>query len=62
GDAPDLSEVREFLGVTLARHKLPDELCLLDRIPRSPLGKVDRPALRSLVVEGDAPRQRLRPR
>ena len=62
GDAPDLSEVREFLGATLARHKLPDELCLLDRIPRSPLGKVDRPALRSLVVDADAPRQRLRPR
>ncbi len=62
GGAPDLSEVREFLSATLARHKLPDELCLLDRIPRSPLGKVDRPALRSLVVEGDAPRQRLRPR
>ena len=62
GDAPDLSEVREFLGATLARHKLPDELCLLDHIPRSALGKVDRPALRSLVVDADAPRQRLRPR
>jgi acyl-CoA synthetase (AMP-forming)/AMP-acid ligase II len=62
GDAPDLAAVREFLGATLARHKLPDELCVLDRIPRSPLGKVDRPVLRSLVVDGDAARQRLRPR
>jgi acyl-CoA synthetase (AMP-forming)/AMP-acid ligase II len=62
GGIPDLSDVRDFLGATLARHKLPDELCVLDRIPRSPLGKVDRPVLRSLVVDGDAPRQRLRPR
>ncbi len=57
---PDLGELRSFLGETLARHKLPDELCLLEAIPRSTLGKVDRPALRALVVDSGAPRQRVR--
>ncbi|MDP8975332.1 MAG: acyl--CoA ligase [Actinomycetota bacterium] len=62
GQPPDLAEVRAFLGPTLARHKLPDELCLLEQIPRSPIGKVDRPRLRKAVVDADAPRERLRPR
>lgn len=57
-----LAEVRSFLGESLARHKLPDELCILDRIPRTKIGKVDRVELSALVVEADAPRERLRPR
>ncbi|HWH35781.1 MAG TPA: class I adenylate-forming enzyme family protein, partial [Acidimicrobiales bacterium] len=32
--APDLAAVREFLGASLARHKLPDELCLVEAVPR----------------------------
>ena len=62
GDPPNLDELRSFLGTSLARHKLPDELCVLDTIPRTPIGKVDRPALERLVVGGDWPRERLRPR
>jgi non-ribosomal peptide synthetase component E (peptide arylation enzyme) len=57
-----LPEVRAFLAVSLARHKLPDELCALERLPRSSIGKLDRTALVSLVVDGDVPRERLRPR
>jgi len=61
GDGPPgLTDVRVHLGDTLARHKLPDELCVLDSIPRSPVGKIDRAALASLVVEGDLPRLRVR--
>lgn len=60
--SPTLSDLRTFLARSLARHKLPDELCLLERIPRSSIGKLDRAALQSLVVEADAPRERLRPR
>ncbi|MDP8969303.1 MAG: acyl--CoA ligase [Actinomycetota bacterium] len=56
---PDLAELRSFLGARLARHKLPDELCLVDAIPRTVIGKVDRPALAARVLEG-APRQRVR--
>ena len=59
---PTLADVRAFLAPSLARHKLPDELCLLERIPRTSIGKLDRTALVSLVVDGDLPRERLRPR
>jgi acyl-CoA synthetase (AMP-forming)/AMP-acid ligase II len=47
---PTLDEVRELLGRRLARHKLPERLCLLSEIPRTTLGKVDREALREASV------------
>lgn len=59
--APSLGELRDFLAPVLARHKLPDELCLVDAIPRTKIGKVDRPALRATVLEDGRPRQRWRP-
>lgn len=59
---PTLADVRAFLAPSLARHKLPDELCVLERLPRTSIGKLDRAALVSLVVDGDLPRERLRPR
>lgn len=64
GDAvpPSLAELRSFLAPTLARHKLPDELCLVDTIPRTKIGKVDRAALAAEVVRGDLVRERWRPR
>ena len=58
--APDLTELREFLSPNLARHKLPDELCLVDTVPRTKIGKVDRPVLRAAVLDGERPRQRWR--
>ncbi|HVM14419.1 MAG TPA: class I adenylate-forming enzyme family protein [Egibacteraceae bacterium] len=57
---PSLEELRRFLADTLARHKLPDELCIVDAIPRTVIGKVDRRALAARVVAGDAPRERHR--
>lgn len=57
---PSLQELRSFLGDTLARHKLPDELCVVDAIPRTVIGKVDRPLLSAQVMDGDASRERLR--
>ena len=59
---PSLAELRAFLAPTLARHKLPDELCLVDVIPRTKIGKVDRTALAAEVVDGDLVRERWRPR
>jgi len=59
--APTLGSVRARLAERLARQKLPDELCVLDALPRSALGKLDRAALTALVVEGNLPRARLRP-
>ncbi|MDP9418616.1 MAG: fatty acid--CoA ligase family protein [Actinomycetota bacterium] len=59
---PTLDELRRFLATRLARHKLPDELCVVDRLPRSRTGKLDRPALLELVSRPDRHRERLRPR
>lgn len=57
---PDLAGLRAFLGDVLARHKLPDELAVVETIPRTKIGKVDRAALRAAVAA--APRERWRAR
>jgi len=57
---PTLGELRASLGEHLARHKLPDELCVVDSIPRSGVGKIDRAALGALIAGADVPRERLR--
>lgn len=56
---PDLAEVRSFLSDKVARHKLPDELCVVSAVPRHQLGKIDRAELQSLLA-ADPPRQQLR--
>ena len=61
GRPPTLPEVREHLAGRLARHKLPDELCVVESIPRSSVGKIDRAAVSALAGEVDRPRERLRP-
>ncbi|MGH9152926.1 MAG: class I adenylate-forming enzyme family protein, partial [Acidimicrobiales bacterium] len=62
GRPPALGELRDFLAADLARHKLPDELCVVEAIPRTRIGKVDRPALRAVATEAGRRRERLRPR
>lgn len=57
--APDLAEVRGFLSDKVARHKLPDELCVVSAVPRNRLGKVDRAELQS-VLAADPLREQLR--
>ena len=58
--APELAELRASLAGVLARHKLPDELCVIDAIPHTSMGKIDRAALTGRVVHGELPRARLR--
>jgi acyl-CoA synthetase (AMP-forming)/AMP-acid ligase II len=58
--APDLAELRTFLAPVLARHKLPDELCLVEAIPRTKIGKVDRPTLTAAVLAEGTSRERWR--
>jgi fatty-acyl-CoA synthase/2,3-dihydroxybenzoate-AMP ligase len=60
--APALAELRDFLAAVLARHKLPDELCVVAAIPRTKIGKVDRPALTAAVLAGGDRCERWRPR
>lgn len=50
GARPTLMEVRSFLAGSLARHKLPERLCVLERVPRSRVGKVDRAELQLVAV------------
>ncbi|HEX3623702.1 MAG TPA: class I adenylate-forming enzyme family protein [Acidimicrobiales bacterium] len=61
--SPTLADLREFLAPVLARHKLPDELCVVDTIPRTKIGKVDRQALAASVLAAGADGcERWRPR
>ena len=57
---PELGELRSFLAEDLARHKLPDELCIVEAIPRTDIGKVDRRALSERVLGTTVTRQRAR--
>jgi len=59
--SPDLAELRAFLGDSLARHKLPDELCIVESIPRTEIGKVDRPTLAARAREDQTRVSRRRP-
>lgn len=49
GVSTTLEEVREFAATLLARYKLPRELVLTAQVPRNGSGKLDKPAIRSLV-------------
>ena len=50
GAVPTLDEVRARLSAELAPFKLPEKLCVVDRIPRTPLGKVAVGTLSELVA------------
>ena len=47
---PSLEQLRSVLSSELAPYKLPEELCILDHIPRTRLGKVDLEGLRASVM------------
>jgi acyl-CoA synthetase (AMP-forming)/AMP-acid ligase II len=51
--------LRAHLARRLSVHKLPDEVALLRRLPRTPIGKVDVSRLR-LLLSGDAVRAAMR--
>jgi acyl-CoA synthetase (AMP-forming)/AMP-acid ligase II len=55
GTSATEQDLRDFCGVHLARFKVPDEIRILERLPRTPLGKVDRARLVSRVNEGFDP-------
>ncbi|EJZ09982.1 class I adenylate-forming enzyme family protein [Mycolicibacterium vaccae] len=47
----DPGEIIEFLGSRLARYEIPTEIVVVDAIPRTPSGKPDLPAVRSLLAQ-----------
>ena len=38
--------IREHLSGSLSKYKLPVEITILDDLPKNPVGKIDKPALR----------------
>ena len=46
---PDLDELRGYLTKRLARYKVPDQIRVLDRLPRNSMGKVQKSELRALT-------------
>lgn len=52
---PTLESLREHGAARLARHKLPEDLVLTDRIPLTTVSKVDRVALAGLAAGSDRP-------
>ncbi len=49
GSQPDLAELRGHLTRHLARYKVPDQIHVLDRLPRNSMGKVQKSELRALA-------------
>jgi acyl-CoA synthetase (AMP-forming)/AMP-acid ligase II len=49
---PTLMEIRQFCSTRLAAHKIPRRVLVIDAIPLTPRGKVDRAALAALVDTG----------
>jgi acyl-CoA synthetase (AMP-forming)/AMP-acid ligase II len=49
GQAPDLTQLRDFAGEHLARYKLPEDVVVLTALPLTAGEKVDRRALERLV-------------
>lgn len=60
GDAGDgaFSRIDAFLRERLAEYKIPEELLIVDELPRTPMGKVDHRAAASLAAQrtGASPR------
>lgn len=55
---PTLESLRDHAGGRLARHKLPEAVVVVDRLPLTTVSKVDRAALADLVdARSDRPRE-----
>jgi acyl-CoA synthetase (AMP-forming)/AMP-acid ligase II len=51
GTGPDLGELRDHVKAQLADYKAPDRLVVLDALPTTAMGKVDKRALAALASE-----------
>ena len=54
GQALRADEARDWVAARLAHFKVPGRIVFLDALPRTPVGKVDRPALVALAAHGTA--------
>jgi acyl-CoA synthetase (AMP-forming)/AMP-acid ligase II len=51
GDAPTLDELRTFVGERLADYKAPDVVVVMDALPLTSMGKIDKQVLRPQAEE-----------
>jgi Acyl-CoA synthetases (AMP-forming)/AMP-acid ligases II len=51
---PTLQDILEFLGDGFAAYKLPERLVLLDELPFTPTGKIQRHRLVEAILKRDA--------
>jgi acyl-CoA synthetase (AMP-forming)/AMP-acid ligase II len=51
GARVELDELRSYLAPSLAQHKLPERLRVIEQVPRTRIGKVDVAGLRSMAVD-----------
>lgn len=51
GAEPDLESIREFLSARVAKWWLPDAVVIVDEIPKTSVGKIDKKALRLQLSE-----------
>lgn len=54
GAAADTSDLLEHCRARMARFKVPTEITLVDGLPRNPVGKTDKPALRARAAATSA--------
>lgn len=52
--APDVAELQRFLRDRLARYKQPEDVVVVDALPRTAMEKYDRSALERMVERGDS--------
>ncbi len=53
GDAPDLTEMKQFLGDKVAKWWLPERWTIVDEIPKTSVGKFDKKVLRQRYADGE---------
>ena len=52
GPVPTLEELQEYCRDHLAGHKVPRQLLIVDKVPRSPSGKLDYAWAKGIVAAG----------
>ena len=61
GTTPELEALRAWCTKSLADYKAPDRLFVLDVLPLTPMGKVDKPALKRSLQPEPGPERSLEP-
>ncbi|HEX9696878.1 MAG TPA: long-chain fatty acid--CoA ligase [Actinomycetota bacterium] len=55
GETPTLDSVRDYLTPLVAKWWLPDELVVVDAIPKTSVGKIDKKAIRATLSDMELP-------